>query len=199
MSKTEAYNYKGNELSVMAVLNGLFSNKQDSLIISINQIAYVMTGRWIDARGKDRSLYDNIKNGISSLSCKEKIHIIDSNKDNFVFSNEGLEVDIEKGQFIVVELWELQKVFSESNKPFNIFAFFVNLVGTINNSTKEWHMSQDNMVNYWGGSKRTVNEYLKQLSDMKLIYIHRHKSSVNNDLMKRGAIRNYYERYRENQ
>lgn len=89
----------------------MFSNKQDSLIISVTQIAYVMVGRWIDARGKNRSLYDNIKYGINFLTSKEKIHIIDNNKDNFVFSNEGLEVDTENGYFIVVELWELKKYF----------------------------------------------------------------------------------------
>lgn len=179
----------------MAILNGMFSNKQDSLIISVTQIAYVMVGRWIDARGKDRSLYDNIKYGINFLASKEKIHIIDNNKDNFVFSNEGLEVDTEKEYFIVVELWELQKIFSESNKPFNVFAFFVNLVGTINSKTKEWHMSQDKMVEYWGYSKRTVNDYLKQLSDMKLIYVHNPKKRRSDGTYQN--INNSYGRYKD--
>lgn len=172
INNTDTYHCVPNELSVMAILNGMFSNKQDSLIISITQIAYVMIGRWINARGKDRSLYDNIKYGINSLASKEKIHIIDHNKDNFVFSNEGLNVDTETGYFIVVELWELQKIFSESNKPFNVFAFFVNLVGTINSKTKEWHMSQDKMVEYWGCSKRTVNDYLRAhfIEQVKVIF-----------------------------
>lgn len=179
----------------MAILNGMFSNKQDSLIISVIQIAYVMTGRWIDARGKDRTLYDNIKYGINFLANKEKIHIIDNNKDNFVFSNEGLEVDTENGYFIVVELWELQKIFSESNKPFNVFAFFVNLIGTINSKTKEWHMSQDKMVEYWGYSKRTVNDYLKQLSDMQLIYVYNPKKRRNDGTYQN--INNSYGRYKD--
>lgn len=195
INNTDTYHCEPNELSVMAILNGMFSNKQDSLIISVTQIAYVMVGRWIDARGKDRALYDNIKYGINSLASKEKIHIIDNNKDNFVFSNEGLEVDTEKGYFIVVELWELQKIFSESNKPFNMFAFFVNLVGTINNKTKEWHMSQDKMVECWGGSKRTVNDYLKQLSDMKLIYVHNPGKRRTDGTFQN--INNSYGRYRD--
>ena len=94
---------------------------------------------------------------------------------NYIISNDGLEVNTEKEKFIVVELWEMQKIFSESNKPFNVFLFFVNLIGTINNKTKEWHMSQDDMAVLWGASKRTVNDYLDQLEKMQLIYIYRHK------------------------
>lgn len=179
----------------MAVLNGMFSNKQDSFLISVTQIAYVMMGRWIDGRGKDRTLYDNIKNGIHSLASKEKINVIDTNKDNFVLSKEGLEVDTEKTTFIVVELWELQKIFSESKKPFNVFTFFVNLVGTINNKTKEWHMSQDKMIEYWGGSKRTVNDYLKQLSDMKLIYVHNPRKRRTDGTFQN--LNNSYGRYKD--
>ena len=49
------------ELAVMAILNGLYSNKQDYLTTSIAGIAYNMTNRWIDIRNKDRTLYNNIK------------------------------------------------------------------------------------------------------------------------------------------
>lgn len=36
-------------------------------------------------------------------------------------------------------------------------------------------MSQDDMAVSWGASKRTINDYLEQLSNMKLIYIYKHK------------------------
>ena len=36
-------------------------------------------------------------------------------------------------------------------------------------------MSQDDMVKQWKCGKETVNSYLKQLEDMKLIYVYRHK------------------------
>jgi hypothetical protein len=69
----------------------------------------------------------------------------------------------------------MQKIFTESNKPFNVFMFFVYLMGTINNQTKEWHMSQDDMAVSWGASKRTINDYLVQLESMQLIYVYRHR------------------------
>lgn len=182
ISKSIELNEK--ELSILAILNGLFSNKHEYLTISISGIAYNLTKRWIDIRNKDRRLYDNIKSGIKSLADRKIITILDQSGDNYIISNEGLEVNTNKEKFTIVELWEMQKIFSESNKPFNVFLFFVNLMGTINNQTKEWHMSQDDMATLWGASKRTVNDYLEQLEKMQLIYVYRHK--------KRRANGTYY-------
>ena len=53
--------------------------------------------------------------------------------------------------------------------------FFFLLVGTINNTTKEWHMSQDEMTVAWGCGKGTVNKYLTELESLELIYVYRHK------------------------
>ena len=175
ISKSGNYELNEQEITVLAVLNGIQCSKHEYLFTSIEEIAYTMTGRWIDARNKDRQLHKNIRMGIQSLADKGIIKIINQSGENYVFSNDGLEVDTEKEKFIVVELWELQKIFSESNKPFNVFAFFVDLVGTINNKTKEWHMSQDEIATNCRCSKRTVNSYLEQLEAMHLIYVYRHK------------------------
>lgn len=172
------------EIVVLAALNGLYSNKQDYLTVSITGIAYNLTKRWIDTRNKDRRLYENIKSGIQSLADRKIITILDQSGDNYIISNKGLEVDTDKEKFVVVELWEMQKIFSESNKPFNVFLFFTNLIGTVNNHTKEWHMPQDDMAALWGASKRTINDYLEQLEKMQLIFIYRHK--------KRRANGTYY-------
>lgn len=163
------------EITVLAILNGLQCNKHEYLFTSILEIAYTVTGRWIDIRNKDRRLYENIHAAIQSLADRGIITIIDQNGDNYVISNEGLEVDTENERFVVVELWEIQKIFSVANKPFNVFSFFCCLVGTINNATKEWHMSQDDMVELMSCSKRTINSYLEQLEKMELIYVYRHK------------------------
>lgn len=181
------------EMAILAILNGLYSNKQDYLIASINGIGYNLTTKWIDSRNKDRRLYNNIKSAIKSLSDKNIITILDQNGDNYVISNKGLKVNTEKEKFVIVELCEVQKIFSESNKPFNVFIFFVNLIGTINDKTKEWHMSQDDMAILWGASKRTINDYLKQLSDMKLIYVYRHKKRRGDGTYYK--LNNFYGRY----
>lgn len=181
------------ELPVMMVLNGLHSGKHDYLFTSISEIAYTMTGSWIDKRNNDRRLYNGIKDALSTLSDRKIVTIIDQNGENYIISNESLEVNSDKEKFIVVELWEMQKIFSESNKPFNVFTFFMNLVGTINNKTKEWHMSQDDMASLWGASKRTINDYLEQLENMKLIYVHRHKKRRKDGTYQK--LNNSYGRY----
>ena len=111
-------------------------------------------------------MIENIRVDIRSLADRKIITILDQNGDNYIISNEELEVNTDKEKFTIVELWEMQKIFSESSKLFNVFTFYVNLIGTINNKTKEWHMSQDEMVSLWGASKRTIKDYLEQLEKM---------------------------------
>lgn len=173
------------EMAVLSALNGLYSKKQEYLIMSLDALSYFLSGKFLNKSvKKDRIMIENLKAGIQSLADRRLITILDQCGDNYVISNKGLEVDTEKEKFVVVELCEMQKIFSESNKPFNVFTFFVNLIGTINNKTKEWHMSQDEMASLWGASKRTINEYLEQLQNMQLIYVYRHK--------KRRANGTYY-------
>lgn len=173
ISKDTFYDEK--ELTIMAILNGLYRPTTEYLIISIQEIGYILLGRWIDIRNKDRRFYNNLREGIESLAERGLITILDQNGDNYVISNEELTIDTEKVYFAVIELWEMQKIFRNATKPFNIFQFFVRIIGTINNTTKEWHMSQDEMTVAWGCGKGTVNKYLTELETLELIYVYRHK------------------------
>lgn len=182
------------EIVVLAALNGMYSVKWEQMVTSIDCIGYFITGRFLKTyTQKERTILQNIRAGIQSLADRKIITIIDQSGDNYVISNEGLEVNTDKEKFVVVELWEMQKIFSESNKPFNVFTFFVNLIGTINNKTKEWHMPQDDMAALWGARKRTVNDYLDQLEKMKLIYVYRHKKRRANGTYQK--LNNSYGRY----
>lgn len=173
ISKDTFYDEK--ELTIMAVLNGLYRPTTEYLVTSIQEIGYILLGRWIDIRNKDRRFYNNLREGIESLAERGLITILDQNGDNYVISNEGLTIDTEKVYFALIELWEMQKIFRNATKPFNIFQFFVRIIGTINNTTKEWHMSQDEMTECWQYGKGTVNKYLTELENLELIYVYRHK------------------------
>lgn len=182
------------EIAVLTALNGMYSVKWDQMVTSVDCISYFVTGRFLKTyTQKERTILQNIREGIKSLANRNIITILDQSGDNYVISNEGLKVDTDKEKFVVVELWEMQKIFSESNKPFNVFTFFVNLIGTINNQTKEWHMSQDDMAALWGASKRTINDYLEQLEQMQLIYVYRHKKRRANGTY--FKLNNSYGRY----
>lgn len=177
------------ELAVMLVLNYLQTDKHDFIYTDVNQIGYVLTGRLINLRNKDKSLVNNrdrtisknIKKGLESLIKHKHIKMIEQNNSTYVISNKDskIKVDSKEGNFITIELWELQAIFRNNEKdkdisnPFILLMFFINLIGTINNNTKEWHMSQDDMVASFGGSKSTINEYLRQLEKLQLIYVYR--------------------------
>lgn len=163
------------ETAIMAVLNGLQTNKQEHVNISILGIGYELTGRWLDIRNGDRRLYNNIRGGLESLIKRESIIVESQCGDNYIICSEGLEVDAETERFVVIESWELQAIFREAQKPFCLFLFFVRLIGTLNAKTKEWHMSQDAMVETWGYGKGTINSYFEQLEKLGLIYVYRHK------------------------
>ena len=182
------------ETVVMAILNGLYSNKNENLYISINLLGYAITGRFLNVKNnKDRTIITGIKEGLDSLINKEIIEVIDCDKDNYILSSKGLSVDTEKENFVVIEQWEMQRIFENGNKPFCIFNFFATIVGTINNVTKEWHMSQDGMIEIFGGSKITVNSYLRQLEKMKLLYVYRPKKRRSDGTFQN--INNSYGRY----
>lgn len=164
------------EMVVLAALNGLYSIRQEFLLTSVDILGCFISGRFLKTTTqRDRTILQNIRLGVQSLADRGLIEMVNQDNDNYIISSKGLEVDTEKEHFVIVESWEMQKIFTESNKPFNVFMFFVYLMGTINNQTKEWHMSQDDMAANWGASKRTINDYLGQLENMQLIYVYRHK------------------------
>ena len=187
-------NTNDKEMAILAILNGMYSNKYDHLSTSVSLIGYEMTGKFLKTSNKrERTIIDGIKDAIKTLIDKGIIEIIDKNNDNYVFSGKGLEVNSNQKKFVALEQWEMQSIFEIANKPFNVFSFFCSLIGTVNNQTKEWHMSQDEMVSLWGYGKETVNDYLDQLEKMQLIFVYRHKKRRANGTYQK--LNNSYGRY----
>ena len=182
------------ETTIMAILNGMYCKKYGHLSTSISLIGYEMTGKFLKTSNKrERTIIDGIKDAIKTLIDKGIIETIDKNNDNYIFSGKGLEVYSSKNKFVVLDQWEMQRIFESANKPFNVFSFFCSLIGTVNNQTKEWHMSQDEMISLWGYGKETVNDYLEQLENMQLIYVYRHKKRRANGTYQK--LNNSYGRY----
>lgn len=182
------------ETVVIAILNGLYSNKNENLYVSTNLLGHAITGRFLNVKNqKDRTIVNGIKEGLTSLIDREIIEVVDCNNNDYILSSKGLTVNTEKEKFVVVEQLEMQRIFEMGNKPFSIFDFFATIVGTINNATKEWHMSQDTMVEVFGGSKRTINDYLQQLEEMQLLYVFRPKKRRTDGTFQN--VNNSYGRY----
>ncbi len=187
-------NTNDKETAILAILNGMYSKKYNHLSTSVCLIGYEMTGRFLKSSSrKERTIIEGIRDAICSLMDKGIIEIIDQNNDNYIFSGKGLEGNSDKKKFVVLEQWEMQSIFERANKPFNVFSFYCSLIGTINNQTKEWHMPQDEMVTLWGYGKETVNDYLEQLENLKLIYVYRHRKRRANGTYQK--LNNSYGRY----
>ena len=73
------------EIVVLAVLNGLYSNKMEQLATSVNIIGYFVTGRFLKMTvQRDRTILQNIRIGIQSLAERKIITINDQNDDNYI-------------------------------------------------------------------------------------------------------------------
>lgn len=192
---TKKYTFSEKEMAVIAVLNYLQCSKHQYVSTSIIEIGFHLTGRWLDIRGKDRRLYEGIREGLQLLIKNNIVKIFSQNGDYYVLYDENLSVDPVNEKFVVIYSNEMQKIFQESNKPFAVFRFFVLLMGTLNVKTKEWHMSQDGMAVNWEYSKSTVNGYFTQLEDMKLVYVYRHNKRRTDGTYRK--INNSYGRYED--
>lgn len=168
--------YTSEEMAVFLILNYLQENKHDKLFVSIDNIGYCLTGKFINSQ-TDKNLIKGIKKGLEGLKREEDITILEQNRNNYIVDGKSCYIDIKKHNFIVVRLEEIQKIFSSLGAyGFNVLRFFVNIVGTINGNSKSWHMTQDDMVLSWNFSKNTVNEYLCKLEELELLYTFRSRA-----------------------
>ena len=187
--------YTGEEIAVFLILNYLQENKHDELFVSIDNVGYCLTGKFIDSQ-VDKNLIKGIKKGFEGLKKEEDIIILEQNKNNYIIDGKSCYIDTKKFHFIIIQLWEIQKIFSSLGAyGFNVLRFFVNIIGTINGNSKSWHMTQDDMVLNWGFSKNTVNEYLCKLEELKLLYTFRSKARKADETFHR--VGNVYGRYND--
>lgn len=187
--------YTGEEIAVFLILNYLQENKHDELFVSIDNIGYYLTGRFIDSQ-TDKNLIRSIKKGFEDLKKEEDIIILNQNRNNYIVDGKSCYIDIKKYNFIVVKIEEIQKIFSSLGAyGFNVLRFFVNIIGTINKNSKSWHMTQDDMVLNWNFSKNTVNEYLYKLEELELLYTFRSRARRTDKPYHR--VGNVYGRYKD--
>lgn len=187
--------YTGEEIAVFLILNYLQENKHDELFVSIDNVGYCLTGKFIDSQ-TDKNLIKGIKKGFEGLKKEEDIIILEQHKNNYIIDGKSCYIDIKKFHFIIIQLWEIQKIFSSLGAyGFNVLRFFVNIIGTINGNSKSWHMTQDDMVLSWGFSKNTVNDYLNKLEELELLYTFRSKARKADETFHR--VGNVYGRYRD--
>ena len=103
--------YTGEEIAVFLILNYLQNDKNENLFISVESIGYFLTGRFIDSQ-IDKNLIRGIKKGFEGLKKEEDIIILGQNRNDYIINSKSCRVDTKKNTFIIVHLWEIQKIFS---------------------------------------------------------------------------------------
>lgn len=184
--------YTKEEIAVVSIMNYLQNNKHDELYVSVDEIGYFLTGRFIDSQS-DKNLVSGIKKGITSLTKNKRITIVDTVKNCFVIDAKSCFVDTSKYNFTIIHLWEIQKIFSIGAYGFGLLKFFINIIGTINGKSKSFHMTQDQMAANWSISKNTVIEYFLKLEELKIMYTYHSNARRNFGSFHR--IGNIYGRY----
>ena len=185
--------YSGEEMAVFLILNYLQNNKHNKFFVSTDTIGYYLAGRFIDSQ-KDKNLIKGIKKGLESLIKEQDIVVFEQNRNSYLVDSKSCYIDTKEHKFVIVKLWEIQRIFSSTGAyGFGLLRFWVNIAGTINRNSKSWHMTQDDMVNNWNMSKNTVNEYLRKLEELKLLYIFRSKARKMDETFHR--VGNVYGRY----
>ena len=85
------------EQVILQALRDLYSSKQGVLLVSINMIAYRLTGRFFDKSvEKDARMLHNMKETVLSLDKKRVIRILDQETEHFLVSSKNLKVKSEK-------------------------------------------------------------------------------------------------------
>lgn len=163
-----------NESLVLAVLRSLYSDKfNNSFIVSLGCIGYYITNTYLNtSNSKDRLIINKLKESIDSLFKKGIIKIKDKYScDNYyVLNSNGLKLsEIDTDKLVGLDIYTINNIFKNSNKPFDIIHFYTKLIHIMKNNICQ--ISQDDMVKKFGGNKKTISNYLNQLENMNLLKI----------------------------
>ena len=80
--------YTGEEIAVFLILNYLQENKHDELFVSIDNVGYCLTGKFIDSQN-DKNLIKGIKKGFKGLKKEEDIIILEQNRNNYIIDGKS--------------------------------------------------------------------------------------------------------------
>ena len=105
--------YSGEEMAVFLILNYLQNNKHNKFFVSTDTIGYYLAGRFIDSQ-KDKNLIKGIKKGLESLIKEQDIVVFEQNRNSYLVDSKSCYIDTKEHKFVIVKLWEIQKIFSTS-------------------------------------------------------------------------------------
>lgn len=180
----------------------LFSKETSVGIVSLNKMAFVLTGLCTEY---DSNLLSILKQGIAELAKEDYIRIIKDLKNEYIIDFEKLYLDTEKDYFVKMFVEEIQQILllEESiKKKMSLLKYFIVICSTFNWSKdmgkyqgKISGMSLEYFADLTGISSKTCNRYNIILEKNHLLFVYRSNDKMKNFDGTMRQINNCYSRY----
>ena len=167
LSNSDIVNF---DLVIFMLLNKLYINDCNYISFDIYNLYYNLFSNY--DFDKNRRVLSNIQNSISNLVKLGLINIIDNKSNCYVIDSSDLFIDTKKDNYITITDAELHSIFVDC-KEYKLFRYFLNIISTINNTSKVGFTTIDKLADISFITKPTAIKYNSLLEDMKLIYIAR--------------------------
>ena len=158
------------DLVILMLLNKLYINDCDYITFDVYNLYYKLYGNY--EFDKNRRVISNIHDSISHLVSLGLINIRDSKSNCYVIDSCDLHIDTKKDNYITITDIELCSVLVNC-KERKLFRYYLNVISTINNTTKIGFTAIDKLAENSFISKSTAIRFNSILEDAKLIYIAR--------------------------
>ncbi|MFR7443051.1 MAG: hypothetical protein ACLUUO_05650 [Sellimonas intestinalis] len=118
-------------------------------------------------------LMKKIEVALQELMDHKEIDVVTKFKDGYIVTSNSIWVDGNEDYFAKMDLEDMQKIFANCIRPFQLFDFYGKLLLSIGFDTKAYHLSQEQMAERWNLNRATVRNYINTLEDLNLICVYR--------------------------
>lgn len=185
----------GEELAVMGVLNYRY-HKYDIIPINTELVFFDMFGRYPDMKNRrDKDMYYRFMHALGSLYDLGEFKCVAVHNDSYAVIMDSIYIDNKEDRYTQIDMDDCHKIFNHANKPFDLFKFYFQMLGTVNVNTHVGFTSLRKMYELgWRKNINTIESYIKQLEDLKIIYVYRHG---NNRAADGTRLANTYGKYKD--
>lgn len=171
--------YKDTGISVFSntirALLTYFALSSDGTVIFSKKILFYLLKMEEPEMIKTRhsNLMKKLEIALQELMDRKEIDVVTKFKDGYIVASNSIWVDGNEDYFAKMDLEDIQKIFANCMRPFQLFDFYGKLLLSIGFDTKAYHLSQEQMADKWDLNPITVSSYINKLEDLKLIYVYR--------------------------
>ena len=160
--------------SIRALLTYFALSSDGTVIFSKKLLFYLLKMEEPEMiKTRHSHLMKKIEVALQELMDHKEIDVVTKFKDGYIVTSNSIWVDGNEDYFAKMDLEDMQKIFANCIRPFQLFDFYGKLLLSIGFDTKAYHLSQEQMAERWNLNRATVRNYINTLEDLNLIYVYR--------------------------